>query len=102
MKKQFESFEEFYPFYLSQHTHPINRLLHVVGTAFTISYTLKFLFTGRWYFIPIAFLIGHALGRAGHFFIEKNKTADVEYTLYNFMADWRMFYDVIRRRISLT
>lgn len=32
--KPFNSFSEFYPFYLSQHMQPDNRLLHVIGTCF--------------------------------------------------------------------
>lgn len=29
----YRSFREFYPFYLSQHSHPVCRRLHVIGST---------------------------------------------------------------------
>ena len=30
---RFKSFEEFYPFYLSQHSNPLTKLFHFIGTG---------------------------------------------------------------------
>ena len=51
MNRKFNSFKEFYPFYLSEHKNSMCRLLHFVGTllvlltaVFSSIYNLKFLF----------------------------------------------------------
>jgi len=41
MEERIKSFEEFYPFYLKQHSNKICRLLHIVGTTFVLAMTLK-------------------------------------------------------------
>lgn len=38
--KKFETFEEFYPFYLGEHSHMTNRKLHFIGTSFVILFLL--------------------------------------------------------------
>ena len=30
--KKYKTFKEFYPFYLEQHSHPLTKLLHAIGT----------------------------------------------------------------------
>ncbi|KAG9004485.1 hypothetical protein FRB95_007032 [Tulasnella sp. JGI-2019a] len=39
----YRSFREFYPFYLGQHSHPLGRRLHFVGTTIAIVYQLRVL-----------------------------------------------------------
>ena len=36
MGKTIASFEEFWPFYVAQHRHPVNRGLHFVGTTLVL------------------------------------------------------------------
>ena len=31
--RRFASFREFYPFYLAEHTHPVSRRLHFIGSC---------------------------------------------------------------------
>jgi hypothetical protein len=33
---QFAAFRDFYPFYLSEHRHPVSRWLHFLGTSTAI------------------------------------------------------------------
>mmetsp|Transcript_26663 Transcript_26663/g.74539 ORF Transcript_26663/g.74539 Transcript_26663/m.74539 type:complete len:186 (+) Transcript_26663:51-608(+) len=41
-KKPFGSFGEFFPFYLNEHSDPVCRLLHVIGTTIVSAYVLIF------------------------------------------------------------
>lgn len=98
----YRTFEQFYPFYLSEHMHPVNRALHVLGT------TLVLLVLGRnlWTAAPAASyllipLIGYGFAWVGHFFFERNKPATFKYPVYSFMGDFRMWFDVVRGKEPL-
>ncbi|KAG0246983.1 hypothetical protein BGX31_000013 [Mortierella sp. GBA43] len=67
----YKSFEEFYPYYLSEHCNPINRRLH---------------------------LFGYGLAWIGHFVFEKNKPATFKHPIYSFMGDWKMWFEVASGR----
>lgn len=46
-----KNFAEFWPFYVQQHLHPINRLLHAIGTGMSFLATLRapfFSLLGDW------------------------------------------------------
>jgi hypothetical protein len=50
-KKQivrYETFSQFYPFYLTEHQHPVNRALHFFGTTVSIVLFLVLLSLGYW------------------------------------------------------
>ena len=55
-KNEYKTVWEFYPFYLSEHAHPVNRTLHFIGTSLVILEVLYILFSaqfGLFPFIPI-------------------------------------------------
>ena len=37
MERRLASFEEFWPYYVAQHTHPANRALHFLGTSLAVA-----------------------------------------------------------------
>ena len=94
-KKEFTTFNNFYPYYLSEHQHPICRGLHFIGTSIVISLVLySIIFQSFvWLLSPI---IGYGFAWIGHFFFEKNKPATFTYPLYSFMGDFVMFWDILR------
>jgi len=98
--KKYQSFNEFYPFYLSQHKNNICRRLHFIGSSLIlllIGYCIKHnLWQGLW-FIPV---IGYGFAWIGHFVFEKNKPATFTYPIYSFIGDWVMFKDILTRKIK--
>ena len=98
---RYASFREFYPFYLSEHAHRICRRLHFAGTLLVIAVVLTAIATGdlRWLFL--APVVGYGFAWIGHFFFEKNRPATFEHPLYSLAGDWVMFWDILRRRVSL-
>ena len=99
MDKEYKSFKQFYPFYLSEHMNSICRGLHFIGTfcvigIIFISFTnIKALF--------IAPICGYGFAWVGHFLFEKNRPATFTYPLYSFIGDWVMFKDILFRRESI-
>jgi hypothetical protein len=94
------TFSDFYRFYLSQHRHPICRILHLFGVIFSIS-LLIFLLVERWWIaVPLFVLPGYALGWIGHFFFEHNRPASFKHPVKSFLADIRMAIDLIFGRES--
>lgn len=86
-----KTFEEFWPFYVSEHSDPLNRKLHFVGTALAICNLGAFLVTRRKRFLALAPLAGYLFAWIGHFQIEKNRPATFSYPGKSLLADFKMF-----------
>lgn len=89
-EKEIKSFSEFWLYYVAEHSHPMTRLLHFIGSLTAIACLIAFIAIGRWYLFPLALIPGYGLAWIGHFFIEKNKPATFKYPLWSFMSDWKM------------
>lgn len=101
MEKQFTSFEEFYPFYLSQHTHKICRLLHLIGTTVVLALAITAVYhlnLNMFLFIPVA---GYGFAWIGHVVFEKNRPATFKYPLWSLKADFVMYFDILSGKLSL-
>jgi len=96
MKREFNSFEEFYPYYIDEHKNKYTKLLHFIGTWCFIFFIIAFLVTGEPKHIFFGFLSGYAWAWTGHFFIEKNKPATFYFPIYSLFGDWKMFAEILQ------
>ncbi len=87
---RFNSFSEFWPYYLSEHRKPATRVLHGLGTLAAIGLLVFVIAIGRWWLFPLALAPGYGLAWVAHFVIEKNRPATFTYPLWSFMGDWKM------------
>ena len=101
MEQRFKSFEQFYPYYLSEHQHKTCRLLHVIGTTIVLALTLTAIYWMRPSLLLYVPLAGYGFAWAGHYFFEKNKPATFKYPLWSLKADFKMYYDIISGKIGL-
>lgn len=90
MSKRFESFDEFWPFYLGEHRNPVCRGLHIFGSTVGLAVLGWGIATLTWWSFPLALAIGYGHSWVGHFFFENNKPATFQAPLYSFMGDWKM------------
>ena len=97
--KRYQSFREFYPYYLSEHQHPVCRRLHVLGSTLIILIVLAVLFGASAWWLLATPVVGYGFAWIGHFFFEHNRPATFTYPLWSLMGDWVMFKDVITGRI---
>jgi hypothetical protein len=86
----FNSFAEFWPYYLNEHSKSGTRWLHLVGTTLGLALIVFFIVIGRWWLFPLALIPGYGAAWIGHFFIEKNKPATFRHPLWSFIGDYKM------------
>ncbi len=101
MTERFESFAQFYPFYLSEHSNMWCRRLHFVGSLFVLWSLLEFILTMNSLWIVLMPVFGYGFAWAGHFFFERNKPATFKYPFYSLVGDWTMFRDIMVGRQRL-
>ncbi len=99
--KVYKNLDEFFPFYLSQHVDPLNRLLHVIGTSLVVAVALYSVLTAQFKNLLFVPLIGYGFAWVGHFFFEKNRPATFTYPLLSLKGDFKMWYGVITGSIPL-
>ncbi len=100
-EKKFQSFSEFYPFYLAEHGDRLNRRLHFTGTLTAILILAVAIITKKWALLFLLPVFGYGFAWIGHYFIEKNKPATFKYPLYSIMGDIVMFKDILSGKIDL-
>ncbi len=97
---EIKNYSEFWDFYVGEHRHPVNRLLHFVGTTLGMVLLVWFIASGRYLFIPLCFVCGYAFAWFGHFMIEKNKPATFKYPLWSFISDYKMVFYMLTGKMN--
>ena len=97
---RYNSFSEFWPYYLAEHSKPGTRLLHLMGTSIALGTVVVFILIGKWWLFPLALIPGYGAAWIGHFFIEKNKPATFQYPLWSFMGDYKMIFMMLTGRMN--
>ena len=100
MMSAFNSFAEFYPYYLSEHANPVCRRLHFIGTLLVIAVLAGSLVTANGWWLLLAPLCGYGFAWVGHFFFEHNRPATFKHPFYSLAGDWVMFKDMLTGRVS--
>ncbi|TLU67581.1 DUF962 domain-containing protein [Thalassotalea litorea] len=93
--KQYKTFREFYPFYLSQHQDKTCRGLHYVGSLLVIAMIVTILVTGRAGYLVLLPILGYGFAWIGHFFFENNRPATFTYPWFSFLGDWVMLAEFL-------
>ena len=94
------SFREFWPFYLQEHSHPVNRRLHFCGTFLVHLVVIAALVTRHAVWLGALPLIGYGFAWVGHFIVEKNRPATFTHPLWSLIGDFKMFYCMLLGRLK--
>lgn len=100
MSKKYQSFAEFYPFYLSEHDDVTCRRLHFVGSTLVLLCLVTVITTQNWSLLWALPVLGYGFAWVGHFFFEKNRPATFTYPFYSFIGDWVMYKDILTGKIK--
>lgn len=87
----FEDFEEFWPFYLGEHSQPATRALHFAGTTAVVATAATALLTKRPALLALLPVLGYTPAWIAHFFIEHNRPATFKHPFMSLRADFRMW-----------
>jgi len=100
-ERRFDTFAEFYPFYLTEHANRASRRLHFVGTTIAVGLVIAAVATKVWWLLLAALIQGYAFAWVGHYFYEHNRPATFKYPGYSFMGDWRLWWEILTRKQPL-
>jgi hypothetical protein len=98
-QKSFRTFEDFYPFYLTEHSNRTSRRLHFTGTSIAAALLVTAVFTRIWWLVAAALVQGYAFAWIGHFFFEHNKPATFKHPWFSFRGDWRLWREILTGRV---
>jgi hypothetical protein len=90
MARRFQTYAEFWPFYLREHARPATRAIHYVATIASALVLVWAIVTQNWWWVLAFPVLGYAPAWIGHFFIEKNKPATFAAPLWSLISDYPM------------
>jgi hypothetical protein len=94
-ERKYGSFEEFWPFYVSQHSKKPTRSIHFIGSTLALGAVAAAVVTRRPALLLGAPLAGYGAAWVSHFFVEKNRPATFTYPLWSLMGDARMWWNMV-------
>ena len=97
--ERIKTYKEFWPFYLNEHKHPLNRKLHFVGTTLVFGVLILSIRMQNWQLLWGMPLVGYFFAWCGHFLVEKNRPATFRYPLWSLFSDFKMFFLMVLGRI---
>jgi hypothetical protein len=90
--RTFNSYDEFFAFYLTQHSDRTNRILHACGTLLSLVFVgLMIAMHHAWWALAWP-LIAYSFAWFGHFVIEGNQPATFGHPWWSFISDFRMLW----------
>lgn len=99
MQARYQSFKEFYPFYLTQHSNKTCRTLHFVGSLLILVVIGYAVIQSQYMLLLTLPVIGYGFAWIGHFVFEKNRPATFTYPLWSLMGDWKMFWQMLSGKL---
>ncbi len=95
-----ESYREFWPYYVSEHSVPACRALHYAGSVLGLTALVALVATGDWRWLLGGLVAGYGPAWIGHFFVEKNRPATFRYPLWSLVSDYRMLALAMRGKMA--
>ena len=84
------TYQEFWPFYLREHSRLATRRLHVFGTTLAGVFLVAGVAAADIRFVVAGIVSGYLFAWLAHFLIERNRPATFRYPLWSLWADISM------------
>ncbi len=95
-----DNYQEFWEFYLHEHSRPMTRVLHFIGTLGGIALLIYLIAAGVWYYFPASLAVGYGFAWFAHFVVEKNRPATFKYPLWSFISDYKMLWYMLTGKLT--
>lgn len=95
-----KSFEEFWPFYVSQHSRGATRSWHFGGTTLALVCVVGVASGWSRLLLAGALVVGYGGAWIGHFFVEHNRPATFGHPLWSLRGDMRMYRLMLGGRMA--
>ncbi len=92
------SYQEFWVYYVREHSNRLNRLMHFWGLNFAIIFGITGVVRGEWFWARPMLVSGYGIAWIGHYFVQKNRPATFKYPIWSLISDFRMWYRILRRK----
>lgn len=95
MSERIKTYEEFYKFYLKEHSKTATKIFHFIGTLlvfFVIGYVIS---SGKERFLFYLPIFGYGFAWFSHAVIERNKPTTYKYPIWTLISDFRMFFELL-------
>ncbi|MDP8914223.1 MAG: DUF962 domain-containing protein [Pseudomonadota bacterium] len=90
--RKYQSFREFWPFYLREHAKRRTRGFHYAGTSLVVLLAAAAVVTANWWLLVAMPVAGYSFAWASHAAIERNRPATFTYPGWSLRADFRMWW----------
>ena len=98
--QRFASYGEFFRFYLREHSHPRNRLMHAAGTLLAVAVVAVTIAIGHPWYALLWPVVAYSFAWTGHFLIEGNKPATFGHPLWSFISEFHMLGLMLTGRLE--
>ena len=96
----FADYNEFFVYYVQQHSKRMNRILHACGTMLGMLILVVMLAIGRPWLALLWLPVSYGIAWAGHFLIEGNRPATFSHPWWSFISDFRMLALMLTGRLQ--
>jgi hypothetical protein len=94
------TYRDFYPFYLREHSDPLNRALHYIGTTLVFGVLAVSVYFQNYWLLFLMPVMGYGFAWVGHFFVEHNRPATFTYPLWSLISDYVMYFRFLTGKLS--
>jgi hypothetical protein len=98
--ERFKTIDEFWPYYVNEHSNVITRRLHFIGNTNLFAWLLLALIQRRPSLVIFAVISSYLIAWIGHFFVERNRPATFQYPIWSALCDMRMYYLMWRNEMN--
>jgi hypothetical protein len=95
METQTNDFDAFWQEYVREHSHPLNRKLHMIGMSLALACLVAGIFKRRLSLLVLAPIFGYGFAWCGHFFVEKNTPKSFSHPLLSLRASALLYWKTL-------